>query len=104
MDPPSFQKLYLSSGDQSRLQPFDLVDDGGKLLVRVPLVVRHGDDAERAALPEILILDLGDGDVELLDPIFDAPQHHPLVFQRSGAGNVELDREETDDSHGRVQA
>src|SRR5437660_365649 len=94
-----FQEFYFRSRDQSRLEPLDLVDDGGELLVRVPLVVRHGDDAEGAALPEVLVIDLGEGHVELLDAILDTPQHHPLVFQRSGARDVELDREETDDNH-----
>ena len=51
----------------------------------------------RGTLPEVVVFDLGNGDVELLDAILDAPQHHALLFQRPGARDVELDGEMADD-------
>ena len=45
------------------------------------------------------MLDLGDGDVELLQPILDPPQHHPLVLERLRVGQVHLDVQDRN-SHG----
>src|SRR4029434_9774172 len=42
------------------------------------------------------MLDFGDGDIELLDPIFDTSEDHALVFQRTGSRNVEFDSQQAD--------
>src|SRR4030095_13372796 len=42
------------------------------------------------------MLDFGDGDIELLDSIFDTSEDHALVFQRTGSRNVEFDSQQAD--------
>ena len=90
---------------RKRIGPLDIerekqrygADTRGKLAVSVLFVIGNGDDAEAGPLPEVVVLDLGNGDVEFPDAVFDAPEHHPLLFQRPGAGNVELDGKMADD-------
>src|SRR5438093_2234430 len=60
-------------------------------------VVGNRHDAQAGTLPQIVELDLGHSDIEFLDSVLDAPQHHPLVFERSRTGDVEFDRQVADD-------
>src|SRR5215203_4316590 len=91
------QELYFSTRNQARFHSFDFVHNRRQLPIGVLFVVRHRDDAQPRSLPEIVVLDLSDGNVEFSDAVFDAPQHHPLFLQRSGARNVKLDGEVADD-------
>ena len=50
--------------------------------------------AEAGPLPEVVVLDLGDRDVELRQPVLQPAQHHALVLQRLGAGQEQLDRQQ----------
>jgi hypothetical protein len=53
--------------------------------------VRDGHDSQARALPQILMLELGDGDIELLETVLDSPEHHALVLERLRVWNVDLD-------------
>ena len=57
----------------------------------------HRDHGQACALLQVLVIDLEHGDVELLQPILDAQQHHSLVLQRLAAGHMELNGQQTDD-------
>jgi hypothetical protein len=85
------KELDFGSGDQTGLDPFDLVRHRRQLAIRMRLIGADGHYRQSRSLPQILVLDFGDCDVELLDPIFDASDDHALVFQRMGPGNVKLD-------------
>ena len=90
---PGHYRRYSTSAprDQPRLDAFDLVERPRSAISSTMSRRRDGDDAEPGALPEILMRDLGDGDVELPQPILHPPQHHALVLQRLRIGQVELD-------------
>ena len=90
------QKFQFGPRNQPGLGPFDFVDDGSQLTVGMWLGCRYRDDPKAGALPEVLMLDLGDRHVELPETIFDAAQDHSLVLERLGARNVELDGQQTD--------
>lgn len=55
----------------------------GQSLVGAAAVVADAGDAQRSHLPHILVLDLGDGDIELtLHLRGDRPDNHPLALER----------------------
>ncbi len=62
-----------------------------ELPIGVLFIVRNGHHAEARALPEVVMLHLGNGNVELSNAILDASQHHALFLERPGAWNMELD-------------
>src|SRR5207244_5354872 len=68
-----------------------------ELAVRVRRVGADGDDGQRGALPQILVLDLRHRDIELLEAIFHAAEHHSLVFQGLRAVDVQFDGEKSYD-------
>src|SRR5258708_4560970 len=54
-------------------------------------------DTESGRLPEVLMLDLRNGDVVVLaQPILEAGEHLPFFFQRGHAGEVHLNDAQTD--------
>ena len=63
----------------------------------VPGIVREADDADLRALPGILPVQFGDGHIEFPpQPVLQAAQHLPLVFERMRIGNVDFQGEQTD--------
>ena len=82
-----------SSRDQSWFDAVDFIGGRRQRLFDVIVGRRDGDDAERCALPEVLMLDLGNGDVELLQAILHAPKHHSFVLQRLQIRQVHVDVE-----------
>ena len=67
------QELYFSSGDEAWLEPLNFAHHGCELAIGVFFIVRNGDHAQARALPEIVIFDLGNSDVELSEAVLDAP-------------------------------
>ncbi len=60
----SAQVLHLAARDEAGLEPLDLVDDRSQRLLGHLVRRRDGDHAEPGALPEVLMGDFGDRDVE----------------------------------------
>src|SRR2546421_8035776 len=92
----SCEELDLCPNDQPRLNPLDLVRGGSELAIRVRLIGADRHHRQRRPLPEILVLDLGDRDVEFLQTVLHAPEDHPLVLQRLRTRHVKLDGQEAD--------
>jgi hypothetical protein len=60
-------------------------------------VARDGYHANARPLPKILMIQLGDGYIEVgAKPVFQAAKHLPLVFQRLRVRDVDFQCEETD--------
>ena len=57
-------------------------------------------DPQASSLPEILVLNLRDGHVQLPESVLDAAQDGPLVLERPSARKVKLEREQANDRHG----
>ncbi|HUC74206.1 MAG TPA: hypothetical protein VMS04_02905 [Vicinamibacterales bacterium] len=91
------EEFGLGPGDQTRLEPLDFSRDRRQLAVGVLLVRADGDDGQPRALPQILVIDLRNSDIEFLEPILDPPDDHTLLFERPGAGDMELDGKKADD-------
>src|SRR3989337_2804965 len=82
-----------------RVRPLvaDEGDDAGHHLVGVALAGGHAGDAERDHLPAVVVVHLGDGDVELVvQPRDERLDHAPLVFERVVLGQAEPDAAEAD--------
>ena len=61
-----------------------------------------GDDGQARALPEVLMLDLGHGHVEPVAELgLQAAQSLALVLQGAGAGEMQVEGEQSDD-HGPI--
>ena len=61
-------------------------------LLEVDLIGVHGNDGERRALPEVLVLDLGQRHVVAVsEPLLQAAQRLPLVLERARAREVQLE-------------
>ena len=71
---------------------YDTADQGLPFGVRA--VGGDGHHCEGGALPEVVVADLGDADVELLGAVLHAAQDHPLVLQRLRERKVEGDGQE----------
>ena len=77
--------------------PLDLIRDGPERPIDELCGVTDRDHREAGPLPEILVLDLGHGHVEPVpQPRLQAAERRPLVLQRPGAREVELERQEAD--------
>lgn len=68
----------------------DLVDDRRELAIGVFFIVRYQNHAQAGTLPEVVEFHLGNRHVELLDAVFDAPEHHSLFFQRPRTRDMQL--------------
>jgi len=67
-------------------------------LVEVGFVIAHSSHCQGCLLPEIVVLDLGYRDIELVpDPVFQAAERMPLVFQRPAVGNMHFYGTNTDE-------
>ena len=97
---PLCQPVERGPNDKSRISPFDLLDHRVQRVLDPCLRLSHGDDGETCTLPEILVIDLRDGNVQLPEPVLDAAQDGPLVLERPCARKVKLEREEPNDRHG----
>ena len=53
----------------------------------------------RAPLPQVLEIDLGQGDVVAVEPVLEAVQDAPLVLEGAGVREEQLERQDADD-HG----
>jgi hypothetical protein len=95
----SGEKLDVGSSDEAWFDPLNLIRDSGQLPVCVLLIGADRNHCQASALPEIVVPDLRNRDVELLHPVLDAAEHHALLFQRLRAGNEKLQGEESD-NHG----
>ena len=80
------EELYLGPGDGSRLDALDLVGGGGQFAVGVRLIRADGDDRERRPLPQVVVLDFGDRDVELLSRSFTRRSTERLSFSDCAPG------------------
>jgi hypothetical protein len=76
---------------------FDEGEGAREDLVDVGPPVADRDDAERGALPDVEMPDLGRGDAERLQPILHATHRHPLVLERLRVGQEDLHRQERDE-------
>ncbi len=66
------------------------------------IAAADGADAQPGALPGLLELDLGHGDVEAVaQPLEQALQDAPLVLERAGVGEEQVERQDADD-HGNL--
>jgi hypothetical protein len=66
-------------------------------LARVLFVGSDGGDADRGALPYVLVIGFGNGDIEFgAEPVLEAADDHALVFERLRMGDVDLEREQGD--------
>jgi len=66
---------------ESRLEAFDFFRGACELLLHMERGIRDGHDAEARTLPQILMLEFRDGDVEFLQAVFNPPEHHALVLE-----------------------
>src|SRR5688572_6338645 len=78
----SAEVFHLALHDEARLDAVDFPEGRRQRLAGHVLGAGDGHDAEARALPEILVRDFSHGDIEGLEPILDATQHHSLVLQR----------------------
>src|SRR5579864_4111046 len=78
-----------------------VVDEAQNLLahlVRVPAVRAHARNPDHRGLPEVLVRDLGDGDVERVAQLRGERAHHlTLVLEGFAVRNLEGDRQRADD-------
>ena len=76
--------------------PLNPLDDLGHQAVDVIGIIGDGHGRDDRRLPGVEVIDLGDGDVELVpqpgDDAFDDP---PLIFERGG-GNIQFDSTDSD--------
>ena len=69
-------------------------------LFGVTVIGRYGNGGQSGALPQILIIDFGHGDVEFAaQPVLQAAHYLPFVFQRERILEPQLERENTDGGH-----
>src|SRR5215510_14848904 len=74
------------------------MDDGVHLLVRLAALVGHHRQADGRLLPQIIVVHLGDRDVEASLEAVDGPaQHLPLGFEGTALGNGEGETSYADD-------
>jgi len=60
-------------------------------LVQVGFIIAHGRHCQRRLLPEIVVVDLGHRDIELVPyPVLQAAEGMSLCLERSAVGNVDL--------------
>src|SRR5882672_5492040 len=91
------EEIDFRSRDQARLDAFNLVGHRRQLALDVLPGGRNRDDAKSGTLPQVVMLDLGDRDVELLQTVLDRSQDHPLVLQGLRVRDVQLDGKQRDD-------
>ncbi|HMD34533.1 MAG TPA: hypothetical protein VKH42_06180, partial [Vicinamibacterales bacterium] len=85
------KELDVRAGNQSGLDALDFVGDRRELAVGVRFVGADRHDRQPCALPQVVVFDFGDRDVEFLQAILDPPQDHAFVLQRLAAGHVQFD-------------
>src|SRR5688572_874485 len=68
----------------------------GQSRIEMPVIGVDGDDSQPRALPEILMLDFGHRDVELVpEPGLQAAQRLPLVLERPRPREMKIQSQET---------
>src|SRR5262249_23756584 len=84
----------------------EIFDERENLLhhrLREPVLVRHHRKSELRRLPVVLVANLGDGAIELVvDAVLDAPENHPLFFERMALRHHQRDTTDSDD-HGLLE-
>src|SRR5436853_720960 len=76
----------------------DLADDRVQHLARMAAIIRHTGHAQHRALPEVVPVHLGDGDiVRLLDTVFQAQEYLALAFERADSRQVQINRTDAND-------
>src|SRR5215470_4959869 len=94
------ENLQLPADQRGDVHLLHEVDDLLDLLVHVTAVRAHHRQGDGGALPEVLILHLGDRDVEPgLQPVGDATEHLPLRLQRAGVRDLQCEACDADE-HG----
>src|SRR4029453_18318386 len=92
----SAKELHLALRDEIGLEPLDLRHDRRERLFGDRIGRGHRHHRQSGALPDILMGDLGDGDIERAQSIFQPPQYHSLVLQGLRRRKVELEGEQSD--------
>src|SRR2546422_3757270 len=93
----SGEVLDLATQDLAGDLAFDLALDRRKGLLQGQAGRRDSDDPQRGALPEILMIDLGDRNVVMpAQAVFEAAQDLPLFLKRTNGGQMGLDDAQRD--------
>ena len=95
------QPLDLAPQEQTRLHTLDFGHDGLERTFRDLLVDADRHNTETGTLPQVVVRDLGDRDVEPTHSILQPPEHRALILQGAGAGEMQFDGEEPDDHRAR---
>ena len=81
------------------------IQDSAQGLLQMRLIIGKSDDADLRALPGVLIIQFGDGDIKTrAEAFFQAAQHLSFVFERPRVGDVDFQSQETDRHLSHLQA
>src|SRR5208282_657480 len=94
---PALQHLDGAADQVAPKNAFGFIEHLLQRILQVPGIGRNGNHADRRPLPSLLVIEFGDGHIELpAQAVLEAAQHLTFVLERARIRNMNFEREQAD--------